>query len=280
MKKVAWVTDSSAVLDESLRENPHVYVLPVHLIINGKSYLDGVDLTTEELVRHLDNGEVPSSSQPSVGDFKKLYERLAKEEYDLIFSFHVSSELSGTYSSSVQAGKMVGIPVFSVDSSFLSYPLTLLLKKAIKLWDFFQEPEIVIQSIHAIKSKLKVFVWIGSLQQLHKSGRLSASKYFLGSLMKIKPIITIENGKLEIKTKVRTWKQATDKINSYLKESMASGKIEEVFMLYGRDERQTLEWKEMIQAEGLDASLSANPLGTALALHAGTGTVGIGWLEK
>jgi DegV family protein with EDD domain len=279
MKKVAWVTDSSAVVDEELKKHPHVYVLPVHLIINGQSFLDGIDLTTEDIVHSMDNGEELSSSQPSVGDFKELYDRLAKE-YDMIFSVHVSSALSGTYSSSVLAGKMVDIPVFSIDSGFLSYPLTLLLKKAIKLWNHFQEPEIVIQSIHAIKSKLNIYVWIGSLQQLHKSGRLSASKYLLGSLMKIKPIVTFEEGKLEVKTKVRTWKQATEKISSYLEESLASGKIEEIFMLYGRDESQAEEWIDMVKAENADAKISTNPLGTALVLHAGTGTVGIGWLEK
>ncbi len=279
MKKVAWVTDSSAVLDEELKNHPHVYVLPVHLIINGLPFLDGVHLTTVELVRSLDIGETLSSSQPSVGDFKELYDRLAAEEYDLIFSIHLSSALSGTYASSVQAGKMVDIPVFSIDSSYLSYPLTLLIKRAIKLWDHFQEPEIVIQSIHAIKSKMKIFVWIGSLQQLHKSGRLSASKYLLGSLMKIKPIVTFEEGKLEIKTKVRTWKQATEKIESYLEESMASGEIEEIFLLYGRDQSQTTEWIDMVKAKSAD-KVSTYPLGTALVLHAGTGTVGIGWLEK
>ena len=279
MKKVAWVTDSSAVVDEELKKHPHVYVLPVHLIINGQSFLDGIDLTTEDIVHSMDNGDELSSSQPSVGDFKELYDRLAKE-YDMIFSVHVSSALSGTYSSSVLAGKMVDIPVFSIDSGFLSYPLTLLLKKAIKLWNHFQEPEIVIQSIHAIKSKLNIYVWIGSLQQLHKSGRLSASKYLLGSLMKIKPIVTFEEGKLEVKTKVRTWKQATEKISSYLEESLASGKIEEIFMLYGRDESQAEEWIDMVKAENGDAKISTNPLGTALVLHAGTGTVGIGWLEK
>ena len=279
MKKVAWVTDSSSVVDEELKKHPHVYVLPVHLIINGQSFLDGIDLTTEDIVHSMDNGEELSSSQPSVGDFKELYDRLAKE-YDMIFSVHVSSALSGTYSSSVLAGKMVDIPVFSIDSGFLSYPLTLLLKKAIKLWDHFQEPEIVIQSIHAIKSKLNIYVWIGSLQQLHKSGRLSASKYLLGSLMKIKPIVTFEEGRLEVKTKVRTWKQATEKISSYLEESLASGKIEEIFMLYGRDESQAEEWIDMVKAENADAKISTNPLGTALVLHAGTGTVGIGWLEK
>ncbi|WP_455663147.1 DegV family protein [Pradoshia sp.] len=278
MKKVAWVTDSSAVLDEELKNHPHVYVLPVHLIINGQAFLDGIHLTTEDIARSMDNGETLSSSQPSVGDFKELYDRLA-EEYDMIFSIHLSSALSGTYSSSVQAGKMVDIPVFSVDSSYLSYPLTLLLKRAIKLWDHFHEPEIVIQSIHAIKSKLKVFVWIGSLQQLHKSGRLSASKYLLGSLMKIKPIVTFEEGKLEIKTKVRTWKQATEKIESYLEESLASGEIEELFLLYGRDQSQTTEWVDMVKAKSAD-KVSTYPLGTALVLHAGTGTVGIGWLEK
>ena len=279
MKKVAWVTDSSAVVDEELKKHPHVYVLPVHLIINGQSFLDGIDLTTKDIVHSMDNGEELSSSQPSVGDFKELYDRLAKE-YDMIFSVHVSSALSGTYSSSVLAGKMVDIPVFSIDSGFLSYPLTLLLKKAIKLWNHFQEPEIVIQSIHAIKSKLNIYVWIGSLQQLHKSGRLSASKYLLGSLMKIKPIVTFEEGRLEVKTKVRTWKQATEKISSYLEESLASGKIEEIFMLYGRDESQAEEWIDMVKAENADAKISTNPLGTALVLHAGTGTVGIGWLEK
>jgi DegV family protein with EDD domain len=279
MKRVAWVTDSSAVLDEELKNNKDVYVLPVHIIIDGQSYLDGIDLTTEEMVRHIDKESSLTSSQPSIGDFKHLYDQLA-EEYDYIFSFHISDKLSGTYSTSVQAAEMVDIPVFHVDTHFLSYPLTFLLKKAIKIWEVSYDSKAVVDAINAMKLKLKVFVWIGSLQQLQNSGRLNTSSYYLGSLLNIKPIVTFQDGSMHIKTKVRTWKKATDKIQSYLKQSLESCQIDEVFMLYGKHIGQTSDWSQMIERVNKEIAITTHPLGTALCLHAGVETVGIGWMEK
>ena len=279
MKKVAWVTDSSAVLDDELKANEDVYVLPVHIMMDGQPYLDGVDITTEELMQQIDKGASLTSSQPSIGDFKKLYEQLAKN-YDYIFSIHISNKLSGTYSTSVQAAQLVNHPIFNVDTHFLSYPLTYLVKEAIEIWKKTHEPQSVVDAIHALKSKMKVFVWIGSLEQLHKSGRLSNSKYYLGSLLNIKPIVTFQEGSLHIKEKVRTWKKATEKIQSYLKQSLQSYKVDEVFMLYGRDITQTSDWSLMIEQLSKNVKVTVNPLGTALCLHAGVETVGIGWIEK
>ncbi len=279
MKKVAWVTDSSAVLDDELRANEDVYVLPVHIMINGKSYLDGVEITTDELVEHLEKGDTLTSSQPSIGDFTKLYEELANT-YDSIFSFHISDKLSGTYSTSIQAAELVDIPVYNVDTHYLSYPLTILIKEAIKIWETSYDPMEVVEAIHTLKSRLKVFVWIGSLQQLHNSGRLNTSSYYLGSLLNIKPIVTFQEGSLQIKTKVRTWKKATERIQSYLKQSLESCQIDEIFMLYGKQISQTTDWTRMIERISKEISMTVHPLGTALCLHAGVETVGIGWLEK
>ena len=279
MKRIAWVTDSSAVLDDELRANKDVYVLPVHILINGHSYLDGVEITTDELVQQISNGAILTSSQPSIGDFKKLYEQLAKD-YDFIFSIHISDKLSGTYSTSVQAAQMVDIPIYNVDTHFLSYPLTFLIKEAMNVWETTGEPQAVVDAILSMRSKLKVFVWIGSLEQLHKSGRLTASKYYLASLLNIKPIVTFQEGSLHIKEKVRTWKKATEKIQTYLKQSLESCKVDEVFMLFGRDISQTSEWSRMIEKVSDDIAVTIHPLGTALCLHAGVETVGIGWFEK
>ena len=279
MKKVAWVTDSSAVLDDELKAHEDVYVLPVHIMMNGQPYLDGIDITTEELMKQVERGATLTSSQPSIGDFTKLYEQLAKN-YDYIFSIHISNKLSGTYSTSVQAAQLINHPIFCVDTNFLSYPLTILVKEAIKIWERTHEPQAVVEAIHALKSKLKVFVWIGSLEQLHKSGRLSNSKYYLGSLLNIKPIVTFQEGSLHIKEKVRTWKKATEKIQSYLKQSLQSRKVEEIFMLYGRDISQTNDWSLMIEQVSKNLKVTIHPLGTALCLHAGVETIGIGWIEK
>ena len=279
MKKVAWVTDSSAVLDDELKANEDVYVIPVHIMMDGQPYLDGVDLTTEELMQQVDKGAILTSSQPSIGDFKRLYEHLANK-YDYIFSIHISNKLSGTYSTSVQAAQLVNHPIYNVDSHFLSYPLTILLKEGIKIWNSTHDSQSVIAGIHALQSKMKVFVWIGSLEQLHKSGRLSNSKYYLGSLLNIKPIVTFQEGSLHIKEKVRTWKRATGKIQSYLKQSLQTCKVDEIFMLYGKDISQTYEWANMIEQISKNVKLTTFPLGTALCLHAGVETVGIGWIEK
>ncbi|MCG1023145.1 DegV family protein [Sutcliffiella horikoshii] len=280
MEKIAWVTDSTAYLDEVLKNHPDVYSIPMVVYFEEEEYLDGVTLSLEDFYTKLEASNTPpKTSQPSVGAFVELYTKLA-ESYDRIISVHLSSHLSGTVSSSTQAGELVEIPVHTVDSKVISFPLSAMVKKGIKAQEEGKTYEEILDYLHDLATKCDIYVLIGSLEQLHRSGRMSGVQKLLGSLLQIKPIIRIENGKLDVAEKVRTHKKALSKIVDFLDEAHAQATIKELFVLHGTN---------MEDADGLVASLREKypdipinpfPLSTAIAVHAGVNTIGIAWYNE
>src|SRR4051794_4299069 len=107
--RTAWVTDSTAYLDGELANHPDIYKIPLTILLDDEEYADGIDLTAEELYLKLKELKTPpKTSQPSIGAFQELYEKLA-QDYDQIVAVLLSSKLSGTVSSSEQAAKLVNI---------------------------------------------------------------------------------------------------------------------------------------------------------------------------
>ncbi|WP_079509475.1 DegV family protein [Mesobacillus jeotgali] len=277
MKKIAWVTDSTAYLDQELKNHPDVYQVPMTIVLDDVEYLDGKDLTAEELYKRLKTVKTPpKTSQPPVGAFMELYEHLEKE-YDMVFSVLISSKLSGTVASSVQAAQAVNIPVITFDSKILTYPLTSLLKKGISLAEQGASIDEIKEKLETIRDSNETFVMIGSLEQLHRSGRMSGVQFYLGSMLSIKPIISIEDGELKTKEKVRSDKKAREKIFDLLKSSHDKHRIEEVYILYGLHKEQADEWQSQLEEIFPDIRFLSCPIGAVIGVHAGEHTIGISW---
>lgn len=277
MKKIAWVTDSTASLDDKLLKHPDLYTVPMSIHLDNEQYLDKIDLTPDELFQRLKTLKIPpKTSQPSVGEFKNLYEKL-QENYDYVISILVSSKLSGTVSSSEQAAQLVDIPVLTIDSKILTYPLTVQIKKGMEWFASGLHIEVIKEKLERLRETYEAYVLVGSLEQLHRSGRMSGIQFFLGSMLNIKPIIQVADGVLSIKEKARSEKKAKEKIFGYLQESYKKFKIREVYLLYGLHDREALRWKE--ELEGIFSSIrfSCHPLGATIGVHAGEDTIGISW---
>ncbi|RTR31122.1 DegV family protein [Robertmurraya yapensis] len=277
MKKIAWVTDSTASLDEELVNHPDLYTVPMSIILDEEEYKDKIDLTPEELFQRLKSlKNPPKTSQPSVGEFKNLYEKL-QGEYEEVISILVSSDLSGTVSSSEQASQLVDIPVTTIDSRILSYPLTVQIKKGMEWLAEGKSVSVIEEKIEKIRETYETYVLVRSLEQLHRSGRMSGMKFFLGSMLNVKPIISVANGVLSIKDKARSEKKAKEKIYSYLQSSYEKFKFEEVYILYGLHITEALKWKDELESEFPSIRFSCHPLGATIGVHAGEDTIGISW---
>ncbi|WP_316569865.1 DegV family protein [Neobacillus sp. YIM B06451] len=280
MKKTAWVTDSTAFLDEELRNNPDLYTIPLSVILDGEEFKDGIDLTADELYAKLRELKTPpKTSQPSVGAFKELYDKLA-EDYDQIIAVLLSSKLSGTVSSSEQAAQLVEIPVTTIDSKILAFPLSALLKKGIELERAGKTVEEITRELEKHRDENETYVLIGSLEQLHRSGRMSGLQFFLGSMLSIRPVISIENGGLETKEKVRNTKKAKEKIEGYLKAAYEKHQFKEVYILYGLHEDKALEWQMELEPKFPNLAFRRCPLGATIGVHAGENTLGISWYHN
>ncbi|WP_462411959.1 DegV family protein [Neobacillus sp. Marseille-QA0830] len=279
MAKTAWVTDSTAFLDEELKNHPDLYTVPLTISLDGKEFTDGVDLTPAELFEKLKHLKTPpKTSQPSIGAFQTLYQRLAND-YDQIVSVLISGKLSGTVSSSEQAGNLVDIPVITLDSQILTYPMSALLKKGIEMTEAGEPLETVIEKLEKIRNTGETYVLVGSLEQLHRGGRMSGLQFFLGSMLNVKPIISFDNGALFVKEKVRSEKKAKDKILDYFHLANEKNHIKEVYILYGLHREQAEEWRRQLETEYPQLKITCCPLGAVIGVHAGENTIGISWFN-
>ncbi|WP_223701951.1 DegV family protein [Sutcliffiella deserti] len=280
MEKIAWVTDSTAFLDVMLTNHPDVYSIPMNVYFDGEEYLDGVTLSLEDFYTKLISSPIPpKTSQPSVGAFVELYNKLA-ESYDRIISVHLSSHLSGTVSSSMQAKDLVEIPVHTVDSKVISFPISAMVKRGIEHYESGSTLEETLDLLNDLSDKCDIYVLIGSLEQLHRSGRMSGVQKLLGSILQIKPIIRIEDGKLSVFEKVRTEKKALSKILGYLEEANANSTIKELFVLCGTNVEQANELVEDLRRKYPHIPINSYPLATSVAVHAGVDTLGISWYNE
>jgi DegV family protein with EDD domain len=277
--RTAWVTDSTAYLDNELRNHPDLYTIPLTVLLDGVEYSDGIDLTPKELFGRLKElKNPPLTSQPSVGSFQSLFEQLSNE-YDQIVTVLISGKLSGTVSSSKQAASLVGIPVTIFDSHILTYPMSALIKKGMELVKAGQSIESMIEKLEQIRDTSETYVLVGSLEQLHRGGRMTGLQFFLGSMLKVKPIISINDGALSVKEKVRGEKKAKEKIFDYFRLAYEQNQFKEVYLLYGLHDEQAKAWQLELQEEYPEVKIIKCPLGAVIGVHAGENTIGISWFN-
>ena len=225
MPRVAIVTDSTAYLPAELVRQHHIHVIPLNLLFGQESYLDNVDIGVNEFYDRLGklNGDLPTTSQPSAGAFRDLYEEIAREA-DEIVSLHISSELSGTVASALQAKALLpDMPISVVDSRLTTMALGYMVLEAVRVVNAGGSAAEAAAAAEASGSKMKVYFAVDTLRYLHKGGRIGGGAVLLGTALDIKPILELTSGKIEAAGKVRTMKRAIPKVVDMLVDEFGEG---------------------------------------------------------
>ncbi|MGJ9382283.1 DegV family protein [Salipaludibacillus sp. CF4.18] len=280
-KKIAWVTDSTAYITKDLLDHPDVYVLPLAIIFDGEAFDDGIDLSTDELYERIrTNKEIPKTSQPAAGRFAELYEKLS-EEYESAVAIHISSKLSGTLDSSASGRDMAGFDVQIVDSFSMSYAITTLIYKGMKLAEKEQSAKEIRETLQAEAKRSENYILLGSLDQFYKGGRMSGTQFLIGNILKIKPIIRItKNGEFELFQKVRSEKKATNRMLELLQQALEKNRIDQVQIMHGNVLHRANEIKEMINTQFPKLDTFVGEISSSIAVHAGEGTTVLIWSNE
>ncbi|MGF2615897.1 DegV family protein [Rossellomorea vietnamensis] len=278
MKKIAWITDSTAYITESLKNNKDVFVLPLSIIFGEKAYEDGVDLTTEELYEKINNEkEIPKTSQPSVGKTAEVFNSL-KENYDAAIAVHISGKLSGTLEATRSAAEIADFSVEVIDSKSMSYAITSLLLSGIEQAKTETDYKKIAEDLRAEAEKHENLILLGSLEQFYKGGRMSGTQFLLGNLLKIKPIIRINpSGEFMLSEKVRSEKKATKRILELFDDSYTKFNVYEIQILHGNVPARAEEIKEELLSKYPELKIVTGEISSTIAVHAGEGTVGLMW---
>ena len=206
------ITDSTSDITRDLAGKLGIKVVPLTVFFGRESFLDRVEISTEEFYRRLVGDVFPTTTQPSPGVFAEVYNQLS-EETDEIIALVISSKLSGTYQSAVNATGMIkkkNVRVEVIDSRNTAMALGLLAIHASRLAAGGASFEHIVQSIRERIPRVHPLMYFETLKYLAKGGRIGKAQGLLGSLLSIKPIITLEDGEVAPVTRVRSKKAGMD----------------------------------------------------------------------
>ena len=280
MKKIAWITDSSCGLSPEFARENNVFIVPLNVVINGKSYKEDIDITKDEFYQLLkEHGDDAKTSQPAFGDFLELYERL-KDGYDHGIAIHASSQLTGTYQSSISAAEMTGFKAEVIDSKMGDYALGSMIKKGIQYVKEGYSLEQVASKLRELPDRAHMYLMPQNFEQLRKSGRVSTAQSLFASLLNIHLILGFDNGKVVVKDKVRIKKRAKKKMFQLLQEAMEKYELKEICIQHAGVREQAEAWKNEMQELYHELIIHIQTLVPVAGVHTGHGTMCISWLRE
>jgi DegV family protein with EDD domain len=274
--RVRIVTDSTALLSAEEVSRYGISVIPLRVIFGTEIYNEGVDITNEEYYRRLlKRGKPPTTSQPPVGDFIRLYRRLAEAGYPVL-SLHISSQLSGTvHSARAAKSELPGAQIEIVDC--LTVALRMLIAPAARAAEEGQSLSQIKTSIEKLNSCMNAFGILDTLEYLSRGGRIGAAKALLGTMLRIKPILAFEGGELRVLSRARTRIKAMEYIIELMRERTKDGYPVHVGVVHTQNIESAGLLKSRVEGSFDCAELETIELGPVLASHLGPGFFGIGF---
>ena len=279
MSKVAIVTDSSPNIPEHLIKENHIHVVPLNVIWGEESYFDGVEITNAEFYTRLKTDKVmPSTSQPSVAEFEVLFRSLYQDGYEILGSF-LSEDLSGTISSATQAKKMLPeAKIEIVNSKSLAMAHGFQVLAAARAANNGASLAECKQIAEDARDRSGVIFVLDTLEFLHRGGRIGGAKRFVGTLMNVKPILTLEDGTIITLDQVRTQKKALKAIVNLIEERTKGHKNIQMATLHANNPETAQHiLDEVTERIPLSEKVFAE-LSPVLGTHAGPGAVGLAYL--
>jgi len=270
------VLDSTGDLPEGWQEQYDIDIIPINIIYNGKTYLQGIDMNYEDFYQLVENeGAVPSTSQPTPYQFSEFYRRIAKPG-DQILSIHVTEKLSGTMASAkIAAQELAGeYTIHAFDSASGTLVMGMMAKEARVMDRAGKSIDQIVQRMKEIRSQHRLIFTLDTLKYASMSGRIKHLQAALASLLHVKPIIELRNGTLEMGEKVRSRKKSIELLLNRLEKEFGEKRLI-VGIAYARDkEAGTQLMKDVIERFNC-AEVILGEISISLAAHFGPGTLGV-----
>ncbi|MBC8450390.1 MAG: DegV family protein [Chloroflexi bacterium] len=290
MVKTALVTDSSAYLPPALMQKHRVQVIPLYIHFGAESLRDGVELTTAEFYDRLARADtLPTTSQPSVGDFLELYRRLGQDA-EAIVSIHISSGLSGTVPSALGARQVLSAEaaeagvdpptIHVVDSTLTSAGLGLLVTAAARAIEAGQPAQAVVRTVEELIPRMRVIFVVDTLEYLQKGGRIGGAAALLGSMLQVKPILHLTGGRIDVLEKVRTARKAKQRLLGIMEEQVGQAGAVHAAVIHANAPPEAEMLRQQVADRFQCRELFVCELSPAIATHVGPGAVGVAFYAE
>lgn len=279
--KTAVVTDSTAYIPKELREKWNIHIIPLNVIFGTEVYQEEIELSASEFYEEVKQRDLPTTSQPPIGQFVELFEGLASEGYDAVISVHLSSGISGTFQGAGTAGTMVqGIKVFPFDSEISCMVQGFYALEAAEWALRGEEPGAIMDRLEELKATARAYFMVDDLSHLQRGGRLSGAAAFIGGLLQVKPLLHFVDKVIVPFEKIRTRKKAMKRIVDLLGEDAMGGASYRAVIIHANREAEANEWKAELEALYPNVEFCISYFGAVIGTHLGEGSMGMGWMKK
>ncbi len=270
------VTDSGSGLTPAQVRQYNIPVVPLCVHFGTESFREGIDIQAPEFFARLKaSPQLPTTSQPSAGDFLEVYQSLAGEADDII-SIHLSSKLSGTYASACTASNMAkGVRVHVCDTGLISAAEAMVVMEAARMAQAGQPVGTILARVQQLSDGFKILFTVDTLEYLQKGGRIGKAAALLGTALQMKPLLAIEGGVVEAKERIRTKSKALARIADVALEHAAGRSRVFVGVMHAAVPEEARQL-------GADLFPKLNPeqtliaeVGPVIATHGGPGLIGV-----
>ncbi|RSI39512.1 DegV family protein [Streptococcus sanguinis] len=266
MTKIKIVTDSSVTIEPEVAKELDITIVPLSVMVDGVVYSDA-DLAEGEFLRLMQSSRnLPKTSQPPVGVFADVFERLAEDGAQII-SIHMSHALSGTVEAARQGATLANADVTVVDSSFIDQAMKFQVTEAAKLAKEGASLEEILAKIEEVKKKTELYIGLSTLENLVKGGRIGRVSGLISSLLNIRVIMQMKDHQLEPIVKGRgakTFKKWLDDLTV----SLQNKQVAEIGISYAGSPELALEMKESLQPY-VKKPISVLETGSIIQTHTG-----------
>jgi DegV family protein with EDD domain len=272
------VTDSACDLPPEMCEELGIAVVPLTIRFGDREYVDRKELTGAEFWRQLETSAVlPETAAPSVGAFEETFRALHDQGADGIVCVNLSAHLSATMQSAQVAAKALDglCPIEIIDSASASMGIGIFALLAARLASEGADVTTIAREVTKRREHQKLFAALDTLEYLRKGGRIGGAQAMLGSMLSIKPIITVEGGAVEQAGKVRTRSKAL----RFMIDRIPEGNVESICVMHsGATDLE--EFLETVRPKVPGAEIVVGRIGPVVGVHVGPRAVGLTWIER
>lgn len=275
VSKVVVVTDSTATLPSDLVQALDIRIVPVLLVLDNQTFRDGVDIAPGEVYRWLRTSkQIPTSAAPSVGDFVRTFATAAQEASGIV-SIHMSPDLSSTYNVALTASQLVeGTPIRVINCHTAAIGQGFTALEAARAAATGATLDEVVSRIEEVAAKVNLFLTLDTFEYLHRSGRIGGAAALMGTLLQIKPLLYLDDGRIGVMAKPRTKPKAIRLLVQRMAERVGDRPLHAA--VFHADALSEAEDLRQLLADTFDCvELYVTEFTPVMGAHTGPGLIGV-----
>src|SRR5437763_17658 len=276
MSSLGVVTDSTADLAPAVLERHGISMVPLIVNWDGQTFRDKLDLSADDFYYRLRTSKsLPRTGAPSQAAFEAAFREQLKQ-HDAVISLNIAGKLSGTYEIARRAAESVDPRRISVvDSGTVSVCLGWLAQMAATLGQEGLEPSQIVQRLEEARGRMRIFALVETLEFLQRGGRIGRAAALAGTLLSVKPILSLRDGEIAPVERVRTMNGALRRLVELV---AAHGTIERLGVMHGDSSSNAAEVEQQLHARFPEITIDQGELGPVVGTHGGPGVIGVGML--